>query len=417
MGKTYLLSIVAIMSFVALMFSCGIQGKTYGDLQKLPPMLQPRYNHTSSRFGDDILVAGGTENGYGSLSSCEILDMDSEVWMDGPDLHEGRMRHTANLLENGSILVAGGFSGGGHPSLRRHFNGSGNISLSSCEILHAGASGWKLFPSLETGRFWHSSLNHPKLGLLIIGGLNTTKGALSSCEVFRDGEWKAFPDLPEPLVRFASCILDDGDIFVAGGHDGMVKRSISSCYRFDVDTMSWKEASPMIHPRGFPGYLKISDGRFVVSGGFSEPGSPDRSDAEIYDPSNDSWSGMGDLLFPRHGHGMVGIPGHCLLITGGSNCETGGCHSNLEVYDWEEGKWEDSGHLVMGRKWCCESILQDGTVVITGGRACNYPVADTDIILFDQKRENGEWEIDPVIVVLILISIPLLAVILRKGRI
>ena len=376
---------------------------TYGDLERLPGMIESRYNHTSTVVEGGILVTGGTSDGSDSLSSCEILDIETGSWMEAPAMRNERMRHTADLLENGSVLVAGGFAGKGHPSLFGHFNGSGNHSLSTCEILHPGSNEWTSFPPLITGRFWHASIMHPELGLIVLGGSNATHGTLSSCERLGENGWEKFPELPQPLVRFAYCVLEDGDILVAGGHEGIKKISTDRCYRFDIDSFEWIEAPSMIHARGYPGFLKLEDGRFVVSGGFSEPGQPDRSDSEYFDPEINRWIDMGDLLFPRHGHGMVEVPERFLIIAGGSNCETGGCHSNLEIYDVEDGKWVDSGHLIMGRKWCGVSMIDESTLVVTGGRACNYPTADTDVLGFSVPQYDNQSEyadVDPASIIL-----------------
>jgi hypothetical protein len=176
-----------------------------------------------------------------------------------------------------------------------------------------------------------------------------------------------------------------------------------------------KNASSMIHPRGYPGFILKDDGRFVVSGGFSEPRSPDRSDAEIYDPVSNVWTEMGDLLFPRHGHGMVEVPGDILLIAGGSNCETGGCHSNLEVFDLSVDEWKDSGHLIMGRKWCSVDLIGGDTVVVAGGRACNYPTADTELLVFEKESgsvKSSYAEVDPVSVLFLIFTVMLISSVL-----
>ncbi len=420
--KAFHISLILGFLTLSVMFAIADESRSYGELETISPMITPRYNHTSTVLGDLVLVCGGTSDGRDSLSSCELLDPSTGNWMEVAPTEIPRMRHTSTLLENGSVVIAGGFIGGGYPSLIRDFNGSGNRSLDSCEIFDPVKGSWSKFPSLMSGRFWHAELLHPDLGLMVLGGMNITSGALSSCEVFSEGKWVSFPPLPVPLVRFALCILKDGDILVAGGHDGMEKRSSPNTYRYDIDSGSWSEVSPMLHGRGYPGYCLLEDGRFVVSGGFSDQGSPDRSDAEVYDPDTDVWSEFGILLFPRHGHGLVEVSGQCLVMAGGSNCETGGCHSNIEIFDLSSGNWVDSGHLIIGRKWCGVNLVNGNTVVVTGGKACNYPTADTDVLRFrstDDQIDPVHADIDPVVWTLVPLILTILTLVfflyLRKG--
>lgn len=372
--------LILLVSIPSIISAETTENEYHGRLTKIPGMEVSRYNHTAVQFDNKIIVAGGTEDGYSSLSSCEILDTSSMVWNTASNMEYERMRHCSVRTGDNSILVSGGFQGKGHPSLIENFNGEGNLSLSSCEIYRPSLDIWEPFPSMIHGRFWHAMIFHPTLGIIIIGGLNTTTGALSSCERFNGISFEYFPSLPEPRARFAYCILDDGDIIVAGGHEGIMKKAVNTTFRYDMDSGKWTEAAPLIHPRGYPGFTLLENGTFAVSGGFSEPGSPDRSDSEIYNHETDTWTDSGSLLFPRHGHGMVDTGNGYIVIAGGSNCETGGCHSNLEIFDKEEGIWTDSGHLIMGRKWCTITNMGNNSVVVLGGKACNYPTADTELL-------------------------------------
>jgi N-acetylneuraminic acid mutarotase len=387
----------------------GRESEIFGELVVLPEMTYPRYNHTVDILSGNLIVTGGTRDGSDSLDSCEKLDVNKRIWKDIAPMSLRRMRHAA-IPYNGKLMVTGGYIGEGHPSLFRHYNGQGNISLSSCELYDPEIDEWETMPPLITGRFWHAMVDHPDLGILVIGGLNTTSGALSTCEVFDEAKakWIEFPSLPEPLVRFSIGILGNGDIMISGGHAGLEKRSINRSYIYGIGTGHWKEAPPMLHPRGYAGFSVTGNGRFAVSGGFTEPGSSDRRDAEVYDPQENRWELLGELMFPRHGHGSVWIEDSGLFIAGGSNCETGGCHSNIEIYDEDNGEWFDSGHLVVARKWCGVTSDNSGNMFITGGKACDYPTGNTEMIRFESEssvRQNSGTEVDPIAVLLMVIIV------------
>ena len=62
-----------------------------------------------------MLVAGGINtDDFGALSSAELYDPASGTWTATGSLVTARDNHTATLLPNGKVLVAGGING---PSL------------------------------------------------------------------------------------------------------------------------------------------------------------------------------------------------------------------------------------------------------------------------------------------------------------
>jgi hypothetical protein len=75
---------------------------------------KPRQDHTATVLPDGrILVAGGWDMGkwdygYYSLSSAETYDPASGNWNSTANLNEPRFGHTATLLNNGQVLIAGG---------------------------------------------------------------------------------------------------------------------------------------------------------------------------------------------------------------------------------------------------------------------------------------------------------------------
>jgi hypothetical protein len=60
-----------------------------------------------------VLVAGGFNSVSGFLASAELYDPASGTWTTTDSLTMARDSHTATLLPNGKVLVAGGLGTGG----------------------------------------------------------------------------------------------------------------------------------------------------------------------------------------------------------------------------------------------------------------------------------------------------------------
>ena len=69
-------------------------------------MATARYQHTATLLQNgQVLVAGGDDTGV----SAELYDPTTGMWTATGNLATGRSVHTATLLANGQVLVADGF--------------------------------------------------------------------------------------------------------------------------------------------------------------------------------------------------------------------------------------------------------------------------------------------------------------------
>ena len=93
-------------------------------------------------------------------------------------LTTARVDHTATLLPNGKVLVAGGYSGG---------------SLASAELYDPASGTWTATGSLGTARYFHTATLLPNGKVLVAGGFGNGVGFLASAELYdpASGTWTA----------------------------------------------------------------------------------------------------------------------------------------------------------------------------------------------------------------------------------
>ena len=71
-----------------------------------------RYGHTATLLPNGkILIAGGSTFGGTYLATAELYDPATGVFTTTGSMSAGRNQHVATLLPNGKVLIAGGYTG------------------------------------------------------------------------------------------------------------------------------------------------------------------------------------------------------------------------------------------------------------------------------------------------------------------
>ncbi|HEX9824306.1 MAG TPA: kelch repeat-containing protein, partial [Actinomycetota bacterium] len=109
-------------------------------------MTSARDAHTATLLGDGTVLIAGGFTGSGALSAAELFDPATGTFTMLPPMTSGRYLHTATLLPNGTVLIAGGLPAIGAPA-------------SNTAELFDPASGTftPLSTTMASGRFGHTA--------------------------------------------------------------------------------------------------------------------------------------------------------------------------------------------------------------------------------------------------------------------
>ena len=207
------------------------------------------------------------------------------------------------LLPDGRVLVAGGWGSG---------QGFGP-KLASAELYDPATRAWTMTGAMSQLRHGHTATLLPNGTVLVAGGGNDT-GRLASAELYDPaaGIWTMTGSLPEPFGGDAT-LLPDGTVLIAGGDVPRGPGAVASAHAavYDPATGTWAVTASMGTPRLSLASVMLPDGRVLVTGGRMNGGlaSERLSSAELYDPVSGTWTATKDMSVARSGHTATLPPG------------------------------------------------------------------------------------------------------------
>lgn len=323
-----------------------------------PSMAARRALHTATLLTDGrVLVAGGIPT-YTSLepasASAEIFDPASGAWSNVPPMFGARFEHCAARLADGRVLVAGGQ------------NWTSN--LVTVEIFDPGVGAWTAATSMFTTRHWCSATLLRDGRVLVAGGLHNAD-AVDVVEVYDpvSDAWSKAPPMSTARAMHTATLLDDGRVLLTGG---TIKWDISGVRAgaeiFDPATESWSSAGDMAEPRCMHTATRLDDGRVLVAGGEQHDG-PHlfRASAEVFDPVKGGWSATGAMHAERAGHVAALLGNGRVLVAGGHAVKD--VIGGAEIYDPAAGAWVEVMPMHVSRDFSEATLLADGRVLVEGG--------------------------------------------------
>jgi hypothetical protein len=142
--------------------SASVFDEGVGGWQPVADWAATRGWHTATRLDDGrVAVVGGFIPSV-FVAVTNLYDPTTDVWSAGPDLPLGREQHTATLLGNGNVLVTGGGVTGPEPGVAYPTN--------DAWLLAADASAWAPVEPTVAYRYGHTGTRLDDGRVLLAGG-------------------------------------------------------------------------------------------------------------------------------------------------------------------------------------------------------------------------------------------------------
>jgi len=332
-----------------------------------------RADHTATLLPNGkVLVAGGFQSTlrdhmtYTYLNSAEIYDSPPGAWSPTGSMSTVRSDHTATLLPNGKVLVAGGFN-------LYYLN-----YLTTAELYDPAAGTWTGTGSMATGHFGHTATLLPNSKVLVTGGVGDDS---KSAEIYNPaaGTWTGTGSMATARYWHTATLLANGKVLVAGGRtDGYNYAVTARAALYDPAAGTWTNTGSMVTARFDHTATLLPNGQVLVVGGRSESGI--LNSAELYNPSSGTWTPTGSLG-NHYEHTATSLSDGKVLVAGGA-------YSPDEIYNPATGTWTTTGWMVIFRQDHAATRLPNGKVLAAGGCESNF-IYRFSAELYDPAQ--GNW--------------------------
>lgn len=372
-----------------------------------------RYGHTSTVLeGGKILMAGGHDGADTALASAELYDPATRSFTALPDMEVARVGHTANLLPGGRVLVVGGGCCGRQIV----------TATTSAELFDPVTGSWSPARPMLVARLNHTATLLPDGRVLVAGGSGRSDGnanvGLVHAEVYdpSDNAWSETGEMTERRDRHAAVLIPDdpalpcgpncGKVLVTGG--SVINFGSKSAEVYDPDATTvlgptldrperrahvvrggWRRVAPMSVERDSHTLTALPDGRVLAIGGRAqnEAVGGTLASTEAFDPRAGGWVPGASMSVARYLHAAVTVGGK-VLVSGGAtderanqaNPDAGSPSTAVaELYDPGPGPgpgtWSQTGRSVVPRLHHTLSQL-GGKVLAAGGGPAPVEIFD-----------------------------------------
>jgi large repetitive protein len=325
-----------------------------------------RTGHTATLLRDGrVLVAGGSpDRGATCINTAEVYNPATGLWTPTSPMRAARCEHTATLTDDGTdrVVVTGGRSG----------NATVTVFLATIEFYDPATNTWTTdsLDNMRSARAAHTATLMERGDILVTGGYDGS-GFLTSAEQYRVDTpltpWNPVGDLKVARAYHTADLLPNGRVLLIGGTTTGNVATDTAEYCSNQAFCTWvRTTNEMEVPRTGHASTVLKNGDVLVTGGFVD-GEADNS-AEVFDNTRFSYTVNG-LATPRARHAAVTLADGRVIVVGGVT-GTGDTQDTVDFYNPDNRIWTRGGFLTVlnvGRAGHTATLLRTGRVLVAGG--------------------------------------------------
>jgi formylglycine-generating enzyme required for sulfatase activity/N-acetylneuraminic acid mutarotase len=350
-----------------LVLTSSLPTPSAGSFTATGSMNNTRYHHTATLLPDGkVLIAGGVVGRETPVMQAELYDPQTGTFSVAGSLNVGRYFHRATMLQNNKVLLTGGY---------RSINSSISIYFNSAELYDPITGSFQSTGNMNFARRFHTSTLLNNGMVLITGGTGNGGTYLDSAELY-DPATNQFTLLNSkmhmPRDGHTATLLENGMVLIVGGNANGILAPYGEIY--DPATENFTIIGNMVQGRTGHTSVKLSDGTVLIAGGsYNNMDWDSPTVSELYNPNTNSFSPVGPIRQARttNDSGGVTLPNGNVLIVGGayfdksSNLWT--YRNSTEIYNHQTGLFSDAASMSIARHGHSVTVLGNGKVLVAGG--------------------------------------------------
>ena len=312
---------------IGVLFSAEVYDPTKFKFEHTGRMTVARSVATATTLNDGkVLIVGGeyiTPTGFTQLlASTDIYDPTTGTFSAGPVMSVARILHTATLLDNGKVLIAGGEDERG-------------FAVSRAELFEPATGIFGLTGALAYPCYRQTATRLADGNALLAGGIDSTGYATDRAELYdpKTGKWTEVGKMSTQRKFHTATLLPNGDVLIAGGEDNW-GHSLDSAELYNPATQKFTATGKMLLPREKATATLLTNGKVLIAGGFSDT-SGVVAECELYDPVSGTFSRTGSMHQARENFTATRLSGDQVLVAGGFSFVLGqfGVLHSAELYE------------------------------------------------------------------------------------
>ena len=325
-----------------------------------------RASHTSTVLNNGMVLIAGGYNGN-ILASAELYDPASGTFTSTGSLNNARIYHTATLLNNGMVLIVGGT------------DNNGNI-LAGAELYNPATGTFTPTGSLSTARELHTATLKNGM-VLIAGGTDNNGNILASAELYNPatGTFTPTGSLNTTRIYHTATMLNNGMVLIAGGYDNSGD-ILASAELYNAATGTFTPTLSLSTARYKHRATLLNNGMVLIAGGQGSDSNA-CAGAELYNPATGTFTPNGGLNAARELHTAMLLNNGMDLIAGGYG--PSGYLTSAELNNSATGTFAPTGGLNTARYLHTASRLNNGMGLIAGGYNSSGYLASAELYLPD----------------------------------